>query len=183
MDIIVSRGFGSFEAWEATVANAKEILSWQTIPAEVKKFAENRPAHYATYETVAAIIQKLLKAEDGEVVFKSRKDGSEIVATTEAKQQTVLYLFEKKVSPDKFSSYDLKDKCNVKDLPWLSRFHDVVLTERWLAEWAEKYYVIQNGVWKEGVADSRKIRYILEFVNELCHRDGEYEIVSVKATA
>lgn len=183
MDIIVSRGFGSFDAWEATLENAKEILSWQTIPREVVAFAENRPAHYATYETVATVIQKMLKSKDGDVVFKSRKDGEEIVATPEAIQQTVMYLFNKNISPADFSSYMLKDKCSVKDLPWLVRFHDVELVDEWIADWAEKYFVIQNDVWKEGVSESRKVRYVLVFVNELCHRDEEYEIVEVKAKA
>jgi hypothetical protein len=102
--IIVCHGFGSFYAYEATLANAKEILSWQTIPNEVVAFAENCPKHYVTYETVASVIKKLLSAEDGDVVFTSRRTGDQIIATREAKQQTVMHLFEKNVSPSEFSS-------------------------------------------------------------------------------
>lgn len=183
MNIIISHGFGSFSAWAATVSNAKTILSWQYIPLEVETLSRALPSHYITYEAIATLIQKMLKSKDGDVIFKSRVDGEEIVATQAARQETVLYLFERNVSLDTFSPYQFKQWCNIKDLSWLAQFHDITLTDRELIESAKQYRAIQNDGWKEGATELNKIRFILEFVNMVSHRDEKYEIVEVREIA
>ena len=75
-------------AWDATVENAKEILSWQTIPQEVKTFAETKPERWTTVEMVERVIEKMLTQDGGELAFES-KDGSVTrPVTAEAKAET-----------------------------------------------------------------------------------------------
>ena len=183
MDIIVSHSYGSFDAYEATVANAKEILSWQTIPAEVKEFAENKPERWTTTEMIERIIKKMLDKEIGEEAFRSKDDSVVIPITAEAKAETVLYLYQKGIAPKEFSSYTLKTKCKIEDLSWLSHFHEITLIDEWVSDQASKLRCINKETWKEGVAEVKKIDYILRFVNELCHRDERYEVVPVKDSA
>jgi hypothetical protein len=183
MHVIVSRGYGSYSVYDATVANAKEILSWQTIPDNVRQFAANKPERWTTFEAMARIITKMLEKEEGELAFESRDGSVSIPVTKEAKAETVMYLFEKKIAPKEFSSYTLQKQCQVTDLSWLSHFHPVTLVDEWITDWAGKLRTIDNDRWKEGIDEWRKVRFILEFVNELCHRDEEYEVVEVKASA
>lgn len=179
--VIVSKGFGSFSAWDATVENAKEILSWQSIPQEVKDFAETKPERWTTFEAVERIIEKMLTKDVGTIAFESRDGSVTIPITAEAKAETVLYLFQKGIAPKEFSSYSLKTQCRVTDLSWLSHFHDVTLVDEWITDWASKLRTINGDKYKEGIPEWRKVRFIIQFINELCHRDEEYDVVELKA--
>lgn len=179
--VIVSKGFGSFSAWDATVENAKEILSWQTIPQEVRTFAETKPERWTTVEMVERVIEKMLTKDVGTLAFESRDGSVTIPVTAEAKAETVLYLFQKGIAPKEFSSYSLKTQCQVTDLSWLSHFHDVTLVDEWITDWASKLRTINEDKYKEGIPEWRKVRFIIQFVNELCHRDEDYDVVELKA--
>jgi len=183
MHVIVSRGHGSYAVYDGTVENAKRILSWQTMPEEVLAFSKNKPASYGTFENMVRIIKKMLEKEPGELAFESVDGSVTIPVTEQAKNETILYLYKKKITPDTLSAYSLKKECNIKDLSWLSPFHDTVLVEEWVAEYARQLRVINEDKWKEGISEERKIRYILDFVRELCHRDEEYELVEVSQLA
>ena len=183
MHVIVSSYDGEPTVYEATIANAKTILSWQSIPAAVTAFASNRPSRYATYEEIASVVKKILSADVGTVVFTSKFDDTQtIVATQEAKQEIVMFCFDHKIDPSSFSAYSAKTDNGYKDLQCLSYFHDVNIVEEWIADWAHKYSVIMEDKWKDDVTDLRKIRYILNFVNELSHRDSRYYLTELNPT-
>lgn len=183
MQIITSYGHGCFDAYAATVENAKEILSWQSIPDTVKSFAETKPERWTTFETLARIIKKMLEKEVGELAFESKDGTVTILVTEEAKAETVLYLFQKGIAPKEFSAYSMQKNFNIDDLKWLSHFHGITLIDEWVSEWASKLRCINKDNWKAGVTEDRKINYILTFINELCHRDEKYELTKVKEKA
>ena len=178
--VIVSKSFGSFSAWDATVENAKEILSWQTIPQEVKDFTTTKPERWTTFESVERIIEKMLAKDVGTLAFESRDGSVTIPVTAEAKAETVMYLFQKGIAPKEFSSYSLKTQCQVTDLSWLSHFHDVTLVDDWITDWASKLHTITEDKYKTGIPEWRKVRFIIQFVNELCHRDEDYDVVELE---
>ena len=183
MHVIVSRGYGSFKVYAGTVENAKQILSWQNMSQEVRAFMANKPERYGTTENMARIIKSMLEKNTGELAFQSVDGSVTIPVTEEAKTETVMYFFKKGISLDNFSAYNLPRDCNIKDLSWLACFHDLVLVEEWIVEYARQLRVINEDKWKEGISDERKIRYILDFVRELCHRDEQYELVEVQQQA
>ncbi len=183
MKIITCYGHGCFDAYAATVENAKAILSWQTIPQEVKTFAETKPERWTTTEMIERVIRKMLDKQVGENAFESRDNSVTIPVTAAAQGETVLYFFQKGIAPKEFSSYQLKEKCKIEDLSWLSHFHGITLVDEWVSEWASKYRCITKDNWKEGATEEQKVAYILRFVNELCHRDEKYELTEVKEKA
>jgi hypothetical protein len=184
MNIITSYGHGCFDAYEATVENAKAILSWQSIPEVVKTFAETKPTRWTTYESIERIIKKMLDKDVGELAFESKDGSVTIPVTAEAKAETVMYLFQKEIAPKEFSAYSMNNgKVKIEDLQWLFHFHGITLVDEWVSEWASKLRCINKDSWKEGVTEDRKINYILTFVNELCHRDERYELTNVKEKA
>ena len=184
MHLIISSGFGDIRAYYATIANAKEILSWQTVPADVVGFATNRPDHYTTYDVIASVVKKLLKAEEGDVVFTSTRDSSRtIVATQEAKHELVMYCFANNIPvASAVEPYVIQSSFNIKELQCLSLFHDMTIVGEWLANVSNRYSTIINDRWKDNATDMRKVRYIIEFVNEFSHRDDRYDVIEVQPT-
>lgn len=181
MDIIVSRCFGTFEACEATLANALEILSWQPITQEVSDFAKNPPGPVTTYESLAALVKNMIKAPEGTVLFSCPATGAKITATLALKQATALYLFEKKILAEDLSAYNLKTKCDLDALPWLAPAIQGTLMDQWVVDQGEKYQTILQDAWKPGIAESRKVKFVLQLVNDLCRREEEYVCISVTA--
>lgn len=182
MFIIVTRGYGDFAAWDATVANAKEILSWQEIDDEVISFATNRPETFTTNETLVRLIEKILSSAIGSVVFKSKTTGVELVATEEAKKEIALRLFSLGITEKSFSVCDL-ERIDIQSLQCLSYFHNMPRVSEWVYERARTYKVITQDRWKEGASEERKVRFIIEFVNQLSDRDEQYDVIEVKTKA
>lgn len=184
MHVITSVYDGDVAIYEATLENANTILSWQVVPEEVKAFAAARPPKYATYDTIAAIVNKILKANDGDTVFTSKHDSTQtIVATPETKQEVVMYLFKHGILPDHVNAYCMWRYDAHKELKCLSHFHDMDVVDEWVASWANTYSTIVDNKWKDGVSDLRKIQYILNFANELADRHQKYIVEEVKAVA
>lgn len=180
MHVIVSAAYDTVEAYEATIENAQTILSWQQIPADVVAFAANRPEHYTTYDVIARVVQKLLTLPEMELAFNSSRDATRnIVATQEAKQELVMYCFDKHISPTDISAYTIKSSFDIKDLQCLSKLHDTPIVDEWMAGQASKYATITNNRWKETATDISKVNYIINFVNEHAHRDERYHVVKV----
>lgn len=182
MHVITSVYDGDVAIYEATIENANTILSWETVPEEVKAFVAAHPPKYATYETIAAVVNKILKADDGTTVFTSKLDSTQtIVATPEAKQEVVMWLFKHSILPDRVGAYDMWRHSAHKELQCLSYFHDMNVVDDWVADLAHRYGTITENKWKDGVSDLRKIQYILNFANELASRHQRYSVVEVKA--
>lgn len=185
MHVIVTTAYGDVEACDATVANAKRILSWQTIPTDALSFDQNRPAKYTTYEKITAMVNKILKAPEGTIVMRSPDINDMtpiIVATCEAKQEIIMYCFNHKIDPNSISSYNMKCRPAHNELQCLSYFREMTVVDEWVVEAANKYSIITNDKWQDGVTDIRKIEYILDFINEWSNRDVRYQLVTVKPT-
>lgn len=180
MHIIVSTSYDTVEAYEATVEIAQTILSRQRIHADVVDFAANRPEHYTTYEIITKLVQKLLTSYEGEIVFNSNLGVQRnIVATQEAKQELVMYCFDKHVDPSDVTVHEVKSRFNIKDLQCLSRFHDIPVVDAWVAERAGEYSTIINNNWKVTATDIDKVKYLVDFVDEFAHTDEQYHVIEV----
>ena len=57
---------------------------------------------------------------------------------------------------------------------------DAVITDDYYLEQRQLYRAVVEGKWKEGASDTAKINCIIEFVNNLSHRDVKYSLVKVK---
>jgi hypothetical protein len=65
----------------------------------------------------------------------------------------------------------------------MERFHNVPLIHEHVADQAHMYSTIINDRWNEDATEHQKVRYVLNLINEMCHRDERYELVDVKPTA
>ena len=96
----------------------------------------------------------------------------------ENKKEVVIYCFNNGISVNPrtgiSSDYDFFKKFKLEDFSFFKEHEsypkESILIDDYVAEQAHKYKVIKNDLWKQGLADSRKISYILDFANELAHR-------------
>ena len=181
--VIVAEGYGSIEVFEATIENALIILSWQTLPEEAVEFANRQPGRFTDWRTVAAVIQRLVKSELGEIVFTSKSDPTnQVVATAEAKLEIMSKLFKNNITVDKITEYQIQ-AMSISDLSCLSVFHNIPVYSDWVVEMGRKIQIIQNNKWKPSVTDDKKIRYILDLVNEVCREEESYSLSPYRKTA
>ena len=180
MDIIASRSHGNFDAYEATVENAKTILSWQTVPQEAKDFAAKKPERYLTHEVVARIIKKIADSPVGEDIKTSR--GEVFPVTDASKQEVVMWMYANKIQPDRDITSHVNENV-VNQLQCLAPWHGLPIVDEYIAEYACALVTIQEDRWKVSATEKAKINYILRFVNDLCHRDEEYELITVTEKA
>lgn len=180
MDIIVSRGHGNFDAWAATVENAKTILSWQTIPREAVDFAAKKPTKYVTTELVARLIKRFADDEVGTVI--ETKHGDVFTVTGEAKGSVIVWMYQHKITAGTYIGSSQVDNA-LKTLECLAPWKDIPVVDEWIAEAACSLVTIQEDRWKVSATEKAKINYILRFVNENCHCDEDYELISVHEKA
>lgn len=184
-EVIVEHSFGSFHVYGGTVENAKKILSFNedVIDKMAIKIA-NEKLPYLIKENIVKVINKILVEEIGSMASKT------IEVTEENKKEVVIYCFNNGISVNPrtgiSSDYDFFKKFKLEDFSFFKEHEsypkESILIDDYVAEQAHKYKVIKNDLWKQGLADSRKISYILEFANELAHRDVKYELVEFKET-
>ncbi len=185
-NVIVENSFGSVRVYNGTVENAKKILSWNedVIDKMAVKIA-NEKIPYLIKENIVKVINKILTEEIGAMASKT------IQVTEENKKEVVLYCFNNGINVNPrsgiSSEYDFFKNFKLEDFSFFKEHEsypkDSLLIDDYVAEQAHKYKVIKNDLWKEGLAEERKVSYILEFANELVHRDVNYEMADFKETA
>lgn len=179
--VIVDSSYGNTVVYRATLENAKKILDCHidAIAPEALEIVKNKKK-VLNKESIASVIKKILSKEEGSMASKT------IPVTKENKQEIVMYCFNNKIplQGDNVSEYEFFKKFKITDLSFFATNENydktAELVDEYVIEQAQKYRVIQEDNWKEGAKDSAKIRYILEFAQELAHRDVKYELTELR---
>lgn len=180
-NVIVDYSHGDFSVYKATLENAKEILSWHEDNIDKKAIdIANKKISFVIKESIVNIVNKILNQEVDTMASKTIK------VTKEAKQETVMYCFEKniEIKNNLVNSHSFFNEFKLIDLSYFANNEkypiDSVLVDDYVSEQARSYSVIKNDIWKENATEKAKINYVLNFCNELSSRDYKYEMVEVK---
>lgn len=181
--VIIEYSYGSICVCEATLENAYLIFNnfFENISKEAVNIY-NEKNKYLVKEHILEVFNNIITKPIGEKASKT------INVTEEAQRELVLYCFNKKIkySPElgiideelffkdlNFEQFEfLKDNKNYDN--------NLMIVSDYVDYQTKKLKVIKNNLWKEGLPEHRKINYILNFVNEICHREIRFEIVDVK---
>lgn len=179
--VIVENGYGNFSAYPATLENAKKIFDChvEAIDPVAIELLDNK-APVLIKESIINVLNKILKLKDGEAASKT------ITVTKEIKQELVMYCFanEIEVKNNSIDSYDFFEKFKLEDLSFFGNNpnypKDSIFVDEYVKEQSQKYKVIINDKWKEDAKEIAKVRFILEFSQELSQRDIKYDVVEVR---
>lgn len=181
--VIVDYSYGGCTVYRATLENAKSILDCHIDaldPQALEIYETDKKV--LNKESLTATINKILSGAEGTMATKT------IPVTQANKQEIVMYCFNNKINiqKDKIDEYEFFKKFKLSDLSFFannSNYNpEAEIVDEYVLEQARKYSVIQKGLWKEGVKETAKVRYILEFAQELAHRDVKYEMSELKET-
>ncbi len=183
-NVIVSNSYGVCSVYWGTVENAKKILDChrENIDKQVINMVSNKSS-FLVKESILNVVNKMLQQDVDTMASKTIK------VTKGAKQETVLYCFEKKIEikNNKVDSYNFFKDFKVEDLSYFANNEnypkDSILVDEYVAEQARTYRVIKNDSWKEGATEKAKVNYIINFCNEIVDSsDTKYELVSLEET-
>ena len=179
--VIVENGFGNVSVYLATMENAKKIFEnhLDAIDPEaiqiykLKKKVLNK-------DKISQIINKILSGEEGSMASKT------ITVSRENKQEVVMYCFNKKINinNNRIDEYAFFKDFKIVDLSFFANNENydmsAEIVDEYVIEQSQRYSVIQEDKWREGAKDLAKINYIINFANELAHRDVKYEVTELK---
>lgn len=179
--VIVDSSFGNTVVYRATLANAKKILECHidAIDPQALELVKSKKK-VLNKENITQVINKILTQEEGSMASKT------IEVNKQNKQEIVLYCFENKINikDNRIDSYEFFKKFKISDLSFFANNEnydqEAEIVDEYVLELARKYRVIHEDNWKEGAKEVSKIRYILEFAQELAHRDVKYELTELK---
>jgi hypothetical protein len=181
--VIVDYSYGGCSVYRATLENAKSILDCHIDSLDPKALEIYESGKkFLNKENLAATINKILSGDEGAMATKT------IPVTQANKQEIVMYCFNNKINiqKDKIDEYEFFKKFKLTDLSFFTNNpnydSEAELVDEYVMEQARKYRVIQKDMWKEAVKEAAKVRYILEFAQELAHRDVKYEMSELKET-
>lgn len=181
--VIIDNSFGNCAVYRATLDNAKKILDCHIDGIDPKALEIfNTSKKVLNKESIALVINKILSKEEGTMASKT------IEVTKEYKQEVVMYCFNNKIGikNDHIEEYDFFKKFKITDLSFFANNtnydKEAEIVDEYVIEQVRKYRVIKEDNWKEGAKEIAKIRYIIEFAQELAHRDVKYEISEIKDT-
>lgn len=179
--VIVDSSFGNTVVYRATLTNAKKILECHidAIDPQALELVKSKKK-VLNKENITQIINKILIQEEGSMASKT------IEVNKQNKQEVVLYCFENKINikDNRIDSYEFFKKFKISDLSFFANNEnydkEAEIVDEYVLEQARKYRVIHEDNWNEGAKEIAKIRYILEFAQELAHRDVKYELTELK---
>lgn len=179
--VIVDSSFGNTVVYRATLANAKKILDCHidAMDSQALELVKTKKK-VLNKESIAQVLSKILTKEEGSMASKT------IEVNKQNKQEIVMYCFENKINikDNKIDEYEFFKKFKISDLSFFANNEnydkEAVIVDEYILEQARKYSVIQDDNWKEGAKEVSKIRYILDFAQELAHRDVKYELTELK---
>lgn len=184
--VIVCYGYGSFSVYDGTLENAKKILNgYKDYLNKTSVQIAEEGLICVTKESIMTVLNKILTKPIGEMASKT------IQVTDENKQEVIMYCFKNGITIHNENGikdeYTFFKTFKVEDFSFF-RGHksypvDAMLIDEYVAEQAKKYKVIKNDIWREGAKEESKIRYILDLVGELCHRDEKYDVVDFQVSA
>lgn len=187
--VIVSNFNGDINVYNATVETAMDILNnyKEYIDKKIINLSAIENKNFILYENIAKIFNKILTKKVGEQISKS------ITLTEDIKNELIIWLFNNKVSFDysshsneySISAYSLFQKSSefmklsfLKDNPNYNKENTFFLLEDELKT-LKAYETIFKNEWDENMEDSKKIHYILSFVNQFTRQDDQYCIKSI----
>lgn len=181
--VIVDSSFGNTVVYRATLENAKKILDCHIdgMDHQAMEIVKTNKK-VVKKENIANIINKILSKEEGERATKT------IEVNKQNKQEIVMYCFDNKINikDNKINEYEFFKKFKLSDLSFFANNEnydkEAELVDEYVIEQSRKYRVINEDNWKDGAKEVAKIRYILEFAQELAHRDVKYELTELKET-
>ncbi len=179
--VIVDSSYGNFVVYRATVENAKKILDCHIdgMDSQALEIFEN-DKKVLKKESISQIINKILSKEEGSMASKT------IQVTKEIKQEVVMYCFNNKIAikNNQIDEYELFKVFKISDFSFFANHEsydkEAELVDEYVIEQARKYRVITEDKWKEGASEIAKINYILQFAQELAHRDVKYELSELR---
>lgn len=178
--VIVDSSFGNTSVYPANLKNAKKILDshLDALNPEVLELIE-KDKTVITTQSITTVVNNILKMSEGQAASKS------ITVTKEMKQEVVMYCFNNKVAikNDSIEEFSFFKVFKLEDLSFFANNpkypKDSIIVDKYIHEQARKYKVIKNDTWKDGAKEIAKVRYILDFAQELAHRDVKYEVVEM----
>jgi hypothetical protein len=180
--VIVCNGFGDISVHPATMETAEGLVSTviDYVDKTVVELAKTEKS-ILVKETVFRTINKLLTEEDNMPVTKT------IVTTPELKQEIIMYCFKNNlaIKNNKIeSSYDFFKVFKLEDFSCFRDNEnyptDSIITDDYYIEQLRLYRAVVEGKWREGATETSKMNHIIEFVNNLSHRDVKYSLVKVR---
>lgn len=179
--VIVDSSYGNCVVYRANIGNAKKILDCHIdgMDAKAMEIYTNK-TKILNKESIVLVINKILSKEEGSMASKT------IPVTKENKQEVVMYCFKNKINinNDKVDEYALFTNFKITDFSFFENNKnydkEAEIVDEYVIEQSRKYAVIQEDKWKEGAKEIAKILYILEFAQELAHRDVKYELSELK---
>lgn len=179
--VIVDSSYGNCVVYRATLENAKKILECHTNgidPKAMEIYNENKKV--LNKDDIVSVINNILSKDEGSLASKS------IHVNKENKQEVVMYCFNHKIGikNNRINDYDFFNIFKLSDFSFFANnIHydqQLEIVDSYLIEQVRKYNIITNDKWKEGAKEIAKIRYVLEFAQQLAHRDVKYELSELK---
>lgn len=183
--VIVCNGFGDITVYPATMETAKGMVDSviDNVDSTVVELAKT-DKKIITKETMFRRINSILSSADGTEVTTTIK------ATPELKQEIIMYCFKHNLAIENNkirSSYDFFKVFKLEDFSCFRGNEnyptDMIIVDDFYVEQRQLYRAVVDGKWKEGVSDLAKINRIIDFVNELSHRDVKYSLVKMREFA
>ena len=179
--VIVDSSFGNTVVYRATLANAKKILECHidAIDPQALELVQSKKK-VLNKENIIQVLNRILSQEEGSMASKT------IEVNKKHKQELVMHCFENNINikDNRIDSYEFFKKFKITDLSFFANNEnydkDAEIVDEYIIEQSRKYRVIHEDNWKEGAKEVSKIRYILEFAQELAHRDVKYELSELK---
>lgn len=179
--VIVDSSYGNFVVYRATLENAKKILDchidgMDSLALEIYETQKK----VINKESIVQVINKILAKEEGSMASKT------IPVTKENKQEIVMYCFNKNltIKDNQIDEYNLFKDFKLSDFSFFANNDnydkEAELVDEYVIEQVCKYRVIQEDKWKEGASEIAKVNYILQFAQELAHRDVKYELSELR---
>lgn len=179
--VIVDSSYGNYVVYRATIENAKKIFNCHIDSIDAKAMEiYTKKTKVLNKENIVLVINKILSQEEGSMASKT------ISVTKENKQEVVMYCFNNKINinKDRVDEYALFPSFKITDFSFFANNAnydlEAEILDQYVIDQSRKYGVIQDDKWKEGAKEMDKIRYILEFSQELAHRDVKYELSELK---
>jgi len=208
--VIVSRSYGSFEAYTCTLDNARGLLASHesALPSEVRALSDlSRDTHYVvSAERVSGALKDVMDKDEGVASAALRallygngpRKGEEdprpvALVTSELKEEVTLWCVKNRINPLNIQGIDAEFlNRNREHLP-ASLFSGVQsrakgkalhFVDNWVLDVSEEYTQLKSGAWKADAKEHRIVSRYLQFIveNLVDKSDVNYEVSPLNQT-